>query len=283
MATIKLICKNETSLKNFLKDSYISKRASNKLIKNGILINKKISTGNKKLKNGDIVEVPIEDEKLDYEPIKGDLDILYEDEQIIIINKASGITMNSRNQVNLSNIIAFYFKENNIQRKVRLINRLDMNTSGIMLIAKNKYAQSYYQKEIENNRLIKKYLAYVEGRLDIDSKVKINISYDKENKNYYDSKDGLEAITIFKSLEIKDKYSLIEANILTGKTHQIRSSLRELKHPIIGDYLYESSYKLDRFLLHSYYLEFTEFLSGERMIIKSLPDFAPYLNELGLD
>lgn len=111
METIKLICKNEASLKNFLKDSYISKRASNKLIKNGILINDKISTGNKKLNKGDVVEVPIEDEKLDYEPIKGDLDILYEDEQIIIINKASGITMNSRNQVNLSNIIAIILKK----------------------------------------------------------------------------------------------------------------------------------------------------------------------------
>lgn len=282
MATIKLICKDTTKIKSFLKKSYISKRATDRLCKNGILVNGKLSTGNIDLKVGDLVEIPIDYEDIDYEPIKGYLDVLYEDDQIIIINKPSGLTMNSKNQVNLSNYIAYYFKEHEIKRKVRLINRLDMNTSGIMLIAKNKYAQSYYQKEIENNQLVKKYLALVEGKLDINQKVKINITYDKENKYYYDSKDGIEAVTIFKSLDIKDKYTLVEANILTGKTHQIRSSLRELKHPIIGDYLYGSKYDMDRFLLHSFYLEFNEFLSGERMVIESMPNFDKYLKEIGL-
>lgn len=282
MSTLKLTSKKELSLKEFLKENYISKRATNKLVKNGLLINGEISTGNIKLNKDDLVEIPIEDEELDYEPIEGRLDILYEDNQIIIINKPSGLTMNSKNQVNLSNIIAYYFKENNIKRKIRLINRLDMNTSGIMLIAKNKYAQSYYQKEIENNRLTKKYLAIVEGKLDIDKKVTINISYDKNKKSYYDSKDGVEAVTIFKTLKMNEKYSLIEANILTGKTHQIRSTLRELNHPIIGDYLYGSTYSMNRFLLHSYYLEFTEFLSGKRMTVKSNPDFDKYISMLDL-
>ncbi|MDD7306492.1 MAG: RluA family pseudouridine synthase [Peptoniphilaceae bacterium] len=282
MSTIKLISKKEISLKELLKENYISKRASIKLINKGLLINGEISFGNRKLKVGDTVEIPITEENIDYEPIKGKLDILYEDDQIIIINKASGITMNSKNQVNLSNIIAYYFVKNNINRKIRLINRLDMNTSGIMLIAKNKYAQSYYQKEIENNRLVKKYLAIVEGKLEINEKVKINITYDKDNKFYYHSQKGIEAVTIFNTIKANDKYSLVEANILTGKTHQIRASLRHLKHPIIGDYLYGSKYELDRFLLHSYYLEFREFITGQEMIIKSKPDFEKYMKKLGL-
>lgn len=280
MSTIKFICKKDISLKEFLKENDISKRAANRLLKEGILINGLTVKGNKKLKASDEIEIPIDDENIDYEPIKGKLDILYEDDNLIIINKPSGLTMNSKNQVHLSNYIAYYFKENDIKRKVRLINRLDMNTSGIMLIAKNKYAQSYYQKEIENNNLVKKYQALVEGSLYINKKVKINIAYDKDDKSYYHRKGGKEAVTIFKTLCLEDDYSLIEAEILTGKTHQIRSSLRELGHPIVGDLLYGSKYDLDRFLLHSYYLEFTEFLSGEKICIKNLPNFDKYITDL---
>lgn len=281
MDTIKFIGKKDSTLQNFLKENHISKRATNRLIKKGIPVNGNLINKNIKIKNGDLIEIPIVDEDIDYDPIKGDINVIYEDDHLIVIDKPSGLTMNSKNQVNLSNYLAYYFKENNIKRKIRLINRLDMNTSGIMLVAKNKYAQSYYQKQIENNNLIKKYIAIVEGELNINKKITINITYDKENKLYYHSDEGVEAITVFKTIENNNKYSLIEANILTGKTHQIRSSCKELGHPIIGDYLYGSTYNLDRFLLHSYYLEFREFLSGKKMTIKSKPCFEKYFKELG--
>ncbi|MGO3018303.1 MAG: RluA family pseudouridine synthase [Anaerococcus sp.] len=280
MDKIKFIGKKDLTLQNLLKENHISKRATNRLIKNGLTVNGKIVKKNIKIKKDDIIEVPIIDERIDYNPIKGEINVIYEDEHLIVIDKPSGITMNSKNQVNLSNYLAYYFKENNIKRKIRLINRLDMNTSGIMLIAKNKYAQSYYQKQIESNNLIKKYIAVVEGSLEIDNKITINISYDKENKLYYHSNEGVEAITVFKTIEKHNKYSLVEANILTGKTHQIRLSCKELGHPIVGDYLYSSTYDLDRFLLHSYYLEFREFLSGKKMIIQSKPDFDKYIKAL---
>src|SRR5699024_6522421 len=129
--------KKDLTLQNLLKENHISKRATNRLIKNGLTVNGKIVKKNIKIKKDDIIELPIIDERIDYNPIKGEINVIYEDEHLIVIDKPSGITMNSKNQVNLSNYLAYYFKENNIKRKIRLINRLDMNTSGIMLIAKN--------------------------------------------------------------------------------------------------------------------------------------------------
>ena len=271
---------NNISLKKFLKDNCISMRAYKDLIKDGILVNDKLVYKNISLKEKDVIKIPIEDEDYDYEPIKGKLKIVYEDDNIIVSNKNCGITVNSKNQVSLANHIAYYFREENIRTKIRLINRLDMNTSGLMMVAKNKYAQAFYQKQIEENLITKKYLAYVEGKLDIDKLYKIKLSYDEDNKLNYENKDGKEAITYFRTINSNDKYSLIECDIKTGKTHQIRASLNTLGHPILGDMLYGSKYKLERFLLHSYFLKFNEFMSEESIILKDYPDFKPFLENL---
>ena len=155
-----------------------------------------------------------------------------------------------------------------------------MNTSGLIMIAKNSYAQSFYQKEIEDNGITKKYLACVEGKLNIDKLYKIKLTYDENSKRYNQAEDGKLAITYFKSLETNEKYSIIECDIKTGKTHQIRSSLRYLGHPIIGDKLYGSTYDHDRFLLHSYYLKFNVFLKKESITIKDYPDFEGFIKKM---
>lgn len=280
MKYIKFINLKKISLKNFLKEKSISMRAYQELVKSGILVNDKLVFKNIDLKVGDIIKIRVEEENLDYEPIKGNLKIVYEDDNLLVINKPSGLTVNSKNQVSLANYLAYYFKENNIKAKIRLVSRLDMNTSGLMMVAKNKYAQAYYQKQIEKNKIRKKYLAYVKGKLIMDKLYKIKLAYDEESKSYRKNCKGKEAITYFKTLEIYDKYSLIECDIKTGKTHQIRSSLENLGFPIIGDQLYGSKYELERFLLHSYYLEFTEFISQESIILKVFPEFKPFLMEL---
>lgn len=271
---------NEKTIKTLLKNNNFSKRAIDKLLKNGLLHNNKEIKSNIKLKNNDLIKISVDNENLDYEPVKGKLNIKYEDDNLIIISKDSNLTVNSSGQVSLANYIAYYFKENNIKSKVRFINRLDMNTSGLILIAKNSYAQSFYQKEIEDNRLVKKYIAYVEGKLDIDKLYKIKLSYDEESKRYDKAKDGKLAITYFKTLEINEKYSIIECDIKTGKTHQIRSSLRYLSHPIIGDILYGSSFNFKRFLLHSYYLKSKKFLEEETFIVKDYPDFEGFIKQI---
>lgn len=283
MKYIKFINSTKIFLKKFLKEKSISIRAYQDLIKNGILVNEKLVFKNIALNKGDIIKIRIEEENIDYEPIKGNLIVAYEDDNLLVVNKPSGITVNSKNQVSLANYIAYYYQENNIKAKIRLISRLDMNTSGLMMVAKNKYAQAYYQKQLEENKIIKKYLAYVAGELYLDKLYKIKLAYDELSKSYRKNSDGKEAITYFKTLESNKNYSKIECDIKTGKTHQIRSSLQNLGFPIIGDGLYGSEYKFERFLLHSYYLQFIKFLSQESIILKDYPDFKPFLIGLWKD
>lgn len=283
MKYIKFINSTKIFLKKFLKEKSISIRAYQDLIKNGILVNEKLVFKNIALNKGDIIKIRIEEENIDYEPIKGNLIVAYEDDNLLVVNKPSDITVNSKNQVSLANYIAYYYQENNIKAKIRLISRLDMNTSGLMMVAKNKYAQAYYQKQLEENKIIKKYLSYVAGELYIDKLYKIKLAYDESSKSYRKNSDGKEAITYFKTLESNKNYSKIECDIKTGKTHQIRSSLQNLGFPIIGDLLYGSEYQFERFLLHSYYLQFIEFLSQESIILKDYPDFKPFLIGLWKD
>lgn len=280
MKYIKFKNSKKIFLKKFLKEKSISMRAYQELIKGGIFVNDEPTFKNIALKEGDTIKIFIEDENLDYKPIKGNLKIVYEDDNLLVVNKPSGLTVNSNNQVSLANYLAYYFKENNIKAKIRLISRLDMNTSGLMMVAKNKYAQAYYQKQLEENKITKKYLAYIKGELNIDKLYKISLAYDESSKSYRENNDGKEAITYFKSIEVGGKYSVIECDIKTGKTHQIRASLSNLEFPIIGDLLYGSEYQFERFLLHSYYLQFIEFLSQESIILEDFPDFKPFLMEL---
>lgn len=280
MNYIKFVSLNKISLKKFLKEKSISIRAYKKLIKDGILVNEDLVYKNINIKKNDIVKIKIAEEDYDYKPVKGPLDIVYEDDNLLVINKDYGITVNSNNQTSLANHIAYYFKKSEIKAKIRLINRLDMNTSGLIMIAKNKYSQAYYQKQIEENLLTKKYLAYVEGDYNINRLYKINLAYDKNKKFYLNDEDGKLAITYFKTLDVRNGYSIIECDIKTGKTHQIRASLCELGHPIIGDILYGSKHELERFLLHSYYLSFKEFISGESIILERYPNFKLFLENL---
>lgn len=272
--------KGKNTVKTLLKKRHISNRSIKDLLDEGLLVNDRKVKRSINLNKGDRIKIKIPDESLDYEPIKGSLDIRYEAKNLLVVNKPSNLTVNSKGQESLANHLAFYFKKNDIRSKVRLINRLDMDTSGLMMVAKNKFSQAYYQKLIEENKIKKKYLAYVGGRLDINKLFKIKLSYDKENFLYRKDKSGKEALTHFKTVFSKKSYSLIECDIKTGKTHQIRASLKSLGHPILGDKLYGSDIGLSRFLLHSYYLSFDEFLSEESIIIKDLPDFEPFLKKL---
>ena len=107
-------------------------------------------------------------EKIDYEPIEMDLHILYEDDDLLIVDKPAGVTVNSKDQVSLANGVAYYFKENGIKRKVRFLNRLDRDTTGCIVIAKSGLAQSLYQQQMDDNTFEKWYMATVEGIVEAD-------------------------------------------------------------------------------------------------------------------
>ena len=117
----------------------------------------------------DEIWIAMAKEKIDHEPIAMDLHILYEDDDLLIVDKPAGVTVNSKDQVSLANGIAYYFKEHGIKRKVRFLNRLDRDTTGCIVIAKSGLAQSLYQQQMDDNTFEKWYVASVEGIVESDS------------------------------------------------------------------------------------------------------------------
>ena len=120
------------------------------------------------ISEGDEIWIAMAKEKIDYEPIELYLHILYEDDDLLIVDKPVGVTVNSKDQVSLANGVAYYFKENGIKRKVRFLNRLDRDTTGCIVIAKSGLAQSLYQQQMDDNTFEKWYMATVEGLVDMD-------------------------------------------------------------------------------------------------------------------
>ena len=120
------------------------------------------------ISEGDEIWIAMAKEKIDHEPIEMDLHILYEDDDLLIVDKPAGMTVNSKDQVSLANGVAYYFKEHGIKRKVRFLNRLDRDTTGCIVIAKSGLAQSLYQQQMDDNTFEKWYRATVEGIVEAD-------------------------------------------------------------------------------------------------------------------
>ena len=120
------------------------------------------------ISEGDEIWIAMAKEKIDHEPIEMNLHILYEDDDLLIVDKPAGVTVNSKDQVSLANGVAYYFKEHGIKRKVRFLNRLDRDTTGCIVIAKSGLAQSLYQQQMDDNTFEKWYMASVEGIVEAD-------------------------------------------------------------------------------------------------------------------
>ena len=120
------------------------------------------------ISEGDEIWIAMAKEKIDHEPIEMNLHILYEDDDLLIVDKPAGVTVNSKDQVSLANGVAYYFKEHGIKRKVRFLNRLDRDTTGCIVIAKSGLAQSLYQQQMDDNTFEKWYMATVEGIIEAD-------------------------------------------------------------------------------------------------------------------
>ena len=120
------------------------------------------------ISEGDEIWIAMAKEKIDHEPIEMELHVLYEDDDLLIVDKPAGVTVNSKDLVSLANGVAYYFKEHGIKRKVRFLNRLDRDTTGCIVIAKSGLAQSLYQQQMDDNTFEKWYMATVEGLVDVD-------------------------------------------------------------------------------------------------------------------
>lgn len=270
---IVFICETgKVSLENFLKSKEISSRMFRKLYRyKNIQVNGKHRRKDLNLEKGDEVVLIMEDEINNIKPEKMDLDIVYEDLDILILNKSENTVVHltkSHQSGTLSNGIAYYFNENNIKRKIRFVNRLDMDTTGILIVAKNAFAHQQLAIQFEEETIIKKYLAVVEGIVEDDERV-IDLPIARAEEGSIKkvvAENGQRAITKY---IIKERYknaTLLEVQIVTGRSHQIRVHLNHIGYPILGDTLYyKENDNIDRQALHSYYLELKHPRTGNRI------------------
>lgn len=250
-----------------------------------IFVNDEVVKMNKVIQSGDVIKIDLaKDESQDIAPEKMDIDIVYEDEDILVVNKKPFMVVHptkSYQSGTLANGVINYFMESGQNCIVRLVSRLDMNTSGLIIIAKNQFSHGMLSKEMSENKVGKRYLAIVHGHLKeksgtIDLPIYRPEGIEMGTRRVIDER-GQRSITHYKVVESFGDSDLVECKLETGRTHQIRVHLSHLGHPIYGDVLYgngdEEMDLIKRQALHAYRLDFASPRTGEMLSLKSdLPE-----------
>lgn len=241
-----------------------------------IYVNGKAAKASLLLKNKDKLLINLEkNESQDITPEKMNLQIAYEDEDILVINKPCNMVVHpTRNYITgtLANGILYYFKETGQSCIVRLVSRLDMDTSGLIIVAKNQFAHMKLSKELVKEEYEKNYIAVIHGHME-NKKGTINLPiYRPEDggiKRVVDER-GQESITDYEVLENFKDAQLLKLTLKTGRTHQIRVHLSHLGHPIFGDSLYGIEETLiHRQALHAYRLVIPQPRTEEKLEIET--------------
>lgn len=265
-----------------------SRVAIQRMIDNGkILVNGDIPKDSYKVNIGDeIVITPEEIKEATLEAENIPLDIVYEDDDIVVVNKAKGLVVHPGNgnpNGTLVNAIMSYCKDSlsGIGGEIRpgIVHRIDKDTSGLLIIAKNDIAHINISEQIKNHEVKKIYRALVRGRIKENSgtiNMPISRSLSDRTKMAV-NKNGKEAITHFKVLKKYKEYTYIEVNIETGRTHQIRVHMAQIGFPLVGDSTYSNGknpFNVSGQMLHSYKLEFIHPRNGKKMELKAdIPEY----------
>ena len=207
------------------------------------------------------------------------LDIIYEDEYLLVINKPAGIAIHPsilHYNDSLSNGVKFYFDKLGLKKKIRIVNRLDRNTSGLVIFAKNEYIQECLIRQMKTKEFKKEYLAIVEGILPNKSGT-LNFPIARKEGSIIErcvDPNGDKAITHYDVLKTFNNLSLVHIVLETGRTHQIRVHFSYINHPVLGDTLYGHPSKLiNRQALHSFKITFVHPVSKEVMTLGApIPD-----------
>lgn len=263
---IRQVLKNEFNISNRL----ITKLKKSKLI----YLNNYQAYLDKPISLGDIVKciIDFDEDSENIIPVKMNLKILYEDDYFLVVNKPFNMAVHPsilHYKNSLSNGIKYYFETINLKRKIRPVNRLDKDTTGIVIFAKNEYIQECLIKQMNNNTFKKEYLAILDGILE-HQKGTINAPISRKDgsiiERKIDQENGMKAISYYEIIK-EDKnhnISLVKFVLETGRTHQIRLHSVFINHPIIGDTLYgKESSLIKRQALHCYKLSFIHPITKE--------------------
>ena len=256
------------------KDSGLSRSFIQKLLKDGqITVGDKAAKSNYKVRENDRIHLEIPDSsEPDIVPEDIPLDILYEDEDILVINKPAGMPVHpsmGNYENTLANGIAWYFSQKGEDFVYRCINRLDRDTTGALILAKNPLSAAVLSVQMKRRQIRRTYLALVDGVLPesgvVDAPIaRMEGSVITREVNF---ETGESAVTHYERLAVGRYYSLAELHLETGRTHQIRVHMKYIGHPLPGDYLYHPDYRrIQRQPLHSFQLEFTHPITKEPML-----------------
>lgn len=272
-----------SNVKEVLKAEFcISDRLLLKLKKlNKIYLNGKITSVNCAIGIKDLIEcyLDYEEDNSNIVPTEMNINIIYEDDAYLVINKPVGIPVHPsmKHYTNsLSNGIAFYFNQIGLKKKIRPVNRLDKNTSGIVIFAKNEFVQECLIRQMSSKEFVKKYIAIVSGNLD-NTKGTINAPISRKANSIIErciNEIGDIAITHYKVLNRRPNFDVVECILETGRTHQIRVHFAYFGHSLLGDTLYGTASSLiNRQALHAYKVEFIHPVSKQLVeYVANIPD-----------
>lgn len=268
---------NPVTVLDFLKQEGFSRHILSSMKNssgNCIVLNGERGFGRSVLKEGDrlVVTVPEVESGENIIRTEMNLDILYEDEDILVINKPAGMPVHpsmGNYENTLANGIAWYFSQKGEDFVYRCINRLDRDTTGALILAKNPLSAAVLSVQMKRRQIRRTYLALVDGVLPesgvVDAPIaRMEGSVITREVNF---ETGESAVTHYERLAVGRYYSLAELHLETGRTHQIRVHMKYIGHPLPGDYLYHPDYRrIQRQPLHSFQLEFTHPITKEPML-----------------
>ncbi|KAB3529051.1 RluA family pseudouridine synthase [Alkaliphilus serpentinus] len=253
----------------------------------GVYLNQQYVKYHTLVKEGDIIQVDMEEPPNQFEPQDIPLNIVYEDVDLIIINKQPGIVSHptkSHPNSTIANAAAYYLQSQGKTCRIRFVNRLDMDTSGLLIIAKNPYSHHVLSQMMQEDKIQKKYIAFVEGVVEDEEgtiDAPIYRPSDDSIRRIVDDR-GQTSISKYKVLRRYKNSTVVLVELLTGRTHQIRVHMAYLGHPLIGDSLYNEggTIKFSRQALHAAYLKLFQPRFREKIEVEAqLPED---LKKLGL-